>query len=91
MGAGDEVDGEGEFAVGVDVPADAVEVVVVGVGEGDAFPAEAGGLPAEAGGVDGEDVVEAGEEEDAGVGCGEDLRDGAEGKVECSGRGRGCR
>ena len=82
MLAGDEVDGEGDFAVGVEVPAGAVEVVGVGVGEGDAFPAETRALPAKAVGVDGENVVKAGEEDDAGGRCGKDLGDGAEGKVD---------
>jgi hypothetical protein len=80
--AGTEVDGEGDFAVGVQIPASAVKVVGVGVGERDAFPAEARALPAKAVGVDGENVVKAGEEDDAGGGCREDLGGGAEGQVE---------
>ncbi len=55
---------------------------VVGVGEGDAFPTEARALPAEAVRVDGEDVVEAGEEDDAGGRCGKDPGHGAEGKMD---------
>ncbi len=51
--AGLEVYGEGEIAVGLEVPAGAVEVGCVGVGEGEAFPAKAGGLPADTVGVEG--------------------------------------
>jgi len=78
----EEIDGEGNFAISVEVPAGAVEMVGVGVGEGDAFPAEALALPAKAVGVDGENVVKAGEEDEAGGGCGEGLGDGAEGKMD---------
>ena len=89
MGGSEKVDGEGDFTVGLEVPAGAVQVLSVSVGEGDAFPAEAGALPADACGVEGEDGVKASEEEDSGGGCGEDLSDGAERQVEAAVGGLG--
>lgn len=48
MSAGQEIDGEGEFAIGLKVPTGAVKVVGVGVSEGEAFPAKSSRLPANA-------------------------------------------
>ena len=89
VGAVEKVDGEGDFAVGLEVPAGAVEVLGVSVGQGDAFPAEAGALPADACGVEGEDGVKASKEEDAGGRCGKDLSDGPERQVEAAVGGLG--
>ena len=43
--AGGEVKGEGDFGVGEDVPAEAVDLAVGDLGDAQAFPGEAGGLP----------------------------------------------
>src|ERR1700760_2534634 len=84
MGAGEEVDGEGDIAIGVEMPAGAVQVMRVCVGERDAFPAEAGGLPAEGGRIDSEDVMEAGEDKNTACRGGEDLGNGAEGEMDAA-------
>lgn len=87
--AGCEVDGEREFTVGAHVPSEAVELAVANISEREALPGEAGGLPEQAVGADGGDGMEAGEEKQAGVGRGKDLRDGAERKVERTVGGEG--
>src|SRR5277367_6142949 len=79
-----QVDRECDFAVGVHVPAGAVEFVVADFAEGDTFPAEAGGFPAQTCGVERGDGMEAGEKDDVGGGCRKDLRYGAKRKMEAA-------
>ena len=63
MLASAEVDGEGEFFVGVEIPAGAVEGIAFDRGDADSLPTEALGLPCFAIGSPCEQGVEAGEEE----------------------------
>ncbi|HEY5381957.1 MAG TPA: 16S rRNA (guanine(966)-N(2))-methyltransferase RsmD, partial [Acidobacteriaceae bacterium] len=79
--AGLEVDGEGDFAVGLHVPAETVQLAIANLVERDALPAEAGGFPEQACRAEGGYGVEAGEQDEIGFGCGENLHDGTQRKV----------
>src|ERR1700761_4085728 len=77
-----EIDGEGGFAVGEEIPAESVEGVVFDVGEAEALPGEACGLPGDTFGVPGEDGVEAGEEDEVVCGDWSDFGYGLHGDVD---------
>ena len=78
VGSGAEVDGEGDFFVRDEVPAEAVEGVAFDAGDADTLPTEALCVPGFAGGAQGEDGVEAGEEDEVVFGDCADIDDGFE-------------
>jgi hypothetical protein len=73
---GAEVNGEGDFLVGGEIPGGAVESVSVDGAEGEAFPGEAWSLPGDSVAVEGEEGMKAGKDQEA---VGEYRADGDDG------------